>query len=111
MKKPNKGKGKPILTTVFTQTKLNNSYSILIDNEGKILGIDLPNSVDFDDKKKELAFQKVKSTSIKTNLHDSLNVTISIDVFKKYYQKKFNYLYIDDDAFDYLATTMKKNYI
>lgn len=71
MKKPNKGKGKPILTTVFTQTKLNNSYSILIDNEGKILGIDLPNSVNFDDKKKELAFQKVKSTSIKTNLHDS----------------------------------------
>lgn len=70
MKKPKKNKGKPILTTVFTKTK-SNGYSVLLENDGSIIQLDVP-EINFDkQKRRKLPFKKSKNTYIKTNLKDS----------------------------------------
>ena len=70
MKNTKKGKGTPILTTIFTQTKTN-GYSVLLDKDGSILQIDIPPEINFDDKNHQLPFTKTKSTLIKTGLKDT----------------------------------------
>ncbi|KAK8839377.1 Translation initiation factor eIF-2B subunit epsilon [Tritrichomonas musculus] len=74
MKKPaKKGKGKPILTTIFTQNKIDqkNGYSALLENDGTILQLDIPSDIDFIQKERQIPFQKEKTQSIKTGLKDT----------------------------------------